>query len=83
VKQFDLLVSEQLKTMDQLLDLQTELERYKSLEYLREQERDEESLRELRVEIQKRQQELQLLHQTFEQQTKQVIESFQQEKSYT
>lgn len=83
MKQFDLLVSEQLKTMDQLLDLQMELERYKNLEYLREQERDEESLRELRVEIQKRQQELYLLHQTFEQQTKQVIESFQQEKSYT
>lgn len=69
--------------MDQLLDLQMELERYKNLEYLREQERDEESLRELRAEIQKRQQELYLLHQTFEQQTKQVIESFQQEKSYT
>lgn len=83
MKQFDLLVSEQLKTMDQLLDLQMELERYKNLEYLREQERDEESLRELRAEIQKRQQELYLLHQTFEQQTKQVIESFQQEKSYT
>ncbi len=83
MKQFDLLVSEQLKTMDQLLDLQTELERYKSLEYLREGERDEESLRELRVEIQKRQQELHQLHLIFEQQTKQVIESFQQEKSYT
>ena len=83
MKQFDLLVSEQLKTMDQLLNLQTELERYKSLKYLRERERDEESLRELRVEIQKRQQELHLLHQTFEQQTKQVIESFQQERSYT
>lgn len=75
--EFDRLVGTQLKTMDRLLDLQMELERYQHLEpNLTEVTQQEE----LQRQIEKVQQELHSMQGVFEQQTKQIIASFQKGK---
>jgi predicted amino acid-binding ACT domain protein len=78
MKEFDQLVGTQLKTMDQLLDLQTELERYQAIQRSLKEKGEQE---EIQKQIQRTQQALRGMQELFEQQTKQIIDFFQKEKS--
>ncbi|WP_028399857.1 YgaB family protein [Ectobacillus panaciterrae] len=77
MSEFDRLVGTQLKTMDQLLDLQTKLERYQMMQ---RSLKDGAEHQEIQERIQQTQQELRGVQEMFEQQTKQIIDSFQKEK---
>ncbi|ENQ3107673.1 protein of unknown function [Bacillus sp. 491mf] len=77
MKQFDELVGEQLRTMDELLKLQVHLERYQHLEM---NEQDAKELHFIRQEIQRTGRTLKSLQLKFEQQTTAVIHAFENEK---
>ncbi|UOY91815.1 stress-induced protein [Ectobacillus sp. JY-23] len=72
MNEFDRLVEAQLKTMDQLLDLQTTLERYQTA--LRTGEDVAEKISDTK-------QQLQGIQELFEIQTKQIIESFERDQA--
>ncbi|MDG4657216.1 YgaB family protein [Ectobacillus antri] len=72
MNEFDRLVEAQLKTMDQLLDLQTTLERYQIAFRTGE---------DVAEKILDTKQQLQGIQELFEIQTKQIIESFERDQA--
>lgn len=80
MNQFDLLVGEQLKTMDKLLFLQSEIERCQEIERELETLQHETGLGSLREEIQSMKRELHQIQEIFEQQTEEIIKSYQHQK---
>lgn len=77
---FDKLVGEQLETMDELLKLQAHLEKYQQIEMSERDTCDKKELHFIRQEIYRTELALKLLHERFEQQTNNVIQSFETEK---
>jgi len=78
MNRFDDLVSEQLKTMDKLLFIQSEIERCQKLEAeLQELEKETELLA-IKAEINNMKLELQQIHKIFEEQTEEVVRTYQQ-----
>jgi short-subunit dehydrogenase involved in D-alanine esterification of teichoic acids len=75
--QFNELVSTQLKTMDKLLYLQSELERCQQIEKQLITLRQNTELEEIREEIDRMKTELKDIHRIFEEQTEEVIRSYQ------
>jgi len=82
VKEFNRLVTEQMKTMDRLLFLQGELERCQEVEIQLNDLQQENKLESVQFEITKMKEELKEIQQMFEIQTEKVIQ-FYQEKEVT
>lgn len=78
---FDNLVGEQLKTMDELLKLQTHLEHYQQIANSKCEEVDAKELHFIRQEILKTELALKTLQEKFERQTTAVIQSFENERT--
>jgi YgaB-like protein len=76
--QFNELVSMQMKTMDKLLYLQSELERCQHIEQQLVTLRQNTELIEIREEIDRMKEELKDIHRIFEEQTDEVIRSYQE-----
>ncbi|MBD8071208.1 YgaB family protein [Bacillus sp. PS06] len=74
---FEELVSEQLKTMDKLLFIQSEIERCQELEEELQALERETELQSIQEEIMKMKIELKVIHQMFERQTEEVVKSYQ------
>ncbi|MCS0542564.1 hypothetical protein NXY55_21565 [Aeromonas veronii] len=74
---FNALVSEQLKTMDKLLFIQSEIERCQELEKQILELQKETELQPIQEEIKRMQDELTQIHDLFQQQTEEVIRSYQ------
>ncbi|MGJ7918932.1 YgaB family protein [Neobacillus sp. LXY-4] len=74
---FNRLVSEQMKTMDKLLELQSELERCQEIEQELLKLQEETKLEDVQSEIIRMKKELKEIHQVFEEQTEEVIRSYQ------
>ncbi len=74
---FDDLVGEQLKTMDKLLFIQSEIERCQELEKQILELQKETELQSIQDEISRMQEELVQIHDLFQQQTEEVIRSYQ------
>ncbi|MDQ0273607.1 YgaB family protein [Cytobacillus purgationiresistens] len=77
MKKFDLLVEEQMKTMEQLLFLQSELERCEEIEVQLMSLQEGTELESVQYEIIRMKDELKEIHQLFENQTEAVIASYQ------
>ncbi|MEH7884768.1 YgaB family protein [Bacillus sp. JJ1609] len=75
---FNELVSTQMQTMEKLLYLQSELERCQEIEKQLDALKQNAELEELRVEIDRKKQELHEIHRMFEKQTEEVIHTYQQ-----
>ncbi|WP_453991053.1 YgaB family protein [Bacillus nitroreducens] len=73
---FNDLVGEQLKTMDKLLFIQSEIERCQELEKQILELQKETELKTLKEEIKQMQEELAQIHDLFQQQTEEVIRSY-------
>ncbi|KUP09703.1 hypothetical protein Q73_02150 [Bacillus coahuilensis m2-6] len=80
MERFTFLVGEQLKTMDQLLFLQSEIERCQDIQRELEEMEQEAELESLLIEIKRKKEELRQIQRQFEYQTEAVIESYQNEK---
>ncbi|MBT2758637.1 YgaB family protein [Mesobacillus foraminis] len=76
--QFNELVSTQMKTMDKLLYLQSELERCQQIEKQLITLRQNAELEEVREEIDRMKDELKDIHRVFEEQTEEVIRTYQE-----
>ncbi len=76
--QFNELVSTQLKTMEKLLYLQSELERCQEIEQELIKLRQDAQLDELREELDRMKAELKEIHRVFEQQTEEVIKTYEE-----
>ncbi|HZG71473.1 MAG TPA: YgaB family protein [Chondromyces sp.] len=76
---FNFLVSEQMRTMDKLLFLQSEIERCQQVERELTELHDLTKLECVREEILKMRTELREIQQTFERQTNEVIQVYQQQ----
>jgi cell shape-determining protein MreC len=74
---FERLVNEQLKTMEQLLFLQSEIERCQEIKKQLIELQQEAKLQSIQEEIQQMKQQLKEIQQTFEKQTEEVILSYQ------
>ncbi|WP_246943067.1 YgaB family protein [Bacillus pinisoli] len=84
MSRFDLLVREQLQTMDKLLFIQSELERCQELERELKDLQNKTEMQSLKEEIQKMKAELKEIQHTFERQTEEVITAYKhQETSLT
>jgi anion-transporting ArsA/GET3 family ATPase len=85
MNQFNHLVSEQMKTMEKLLYLQAELERCQEIEEELRILQQETELDSVLFEINRMKEELKDIQQIFENQTEEVIRSYQQmdEKVYS
>ena len=80
MEEFNRLITEQMKTMDKLLFLQSELERCQDIEIqLKKLEQDNE-LESVQMELSKMKDELKELQKMFEMQTEDVIRSYQEAK---
>ncbi|RAK15544.1 YgaB-like protein [Anoxybacillus vitaminiphilus] len=77
MEQFERLVREQLKTMDQLLFLQEELERCQAIEEELIKLQNKTKLRSIQDEISAMKKQLREIQQIFEKQTEEVIQSYQ------
>lgn len=77
MEEFDLLVGKQLKTMDKLLFLQSELERCQQIEEELIQIQNETTITSLQVEILQKKEELKRIQHEFETQTEALIYTFQ------
>lgn len=77
MEDFNRLVSEQMKTMDKLLYLQSELERCQEIEQELKNSQEETKLGNVQSEIIRMKNELKEIHQVFEKQTEEVIRSYQ------
>ncbi|MEH7443235.1 YgaB family protein [Heyndrickxia sp. MSNUG] len=75
---FNELVSTQMQTMEKLLYLQSELERCQEIEKQLDALKQNAELEELRVEIDRKKQELKEIHRMFEKQTEEVIHTYQE-----
>ncbi|WP_066298888.1 YgaB family protein [Bacillus sp. FJAT-29937] len=80
MKNFNHLVSEQMQTMEKLLFLQSELERCEEIEEELNALQEETELESLQIEIANLRKELKDIHQLFETQTEEVIQSYQDMK---
>ncbi|MBL5768803.1 YgaB family protein [Heyndrickxia sporothermodurans] len=83
MKVFNELIMDQMKTMDQLLDLQSEIERCQDLEQELIKLQEEAKLDSLKNEIKLMKKELDTIHKTFEEQTDNVIRQYQKLKILT
>jgi vacuolar-type H+-ATPase catalytic subunit A/Vma1 len=77
VELFERLVNEQLKTMDRLLFLQSEIERCQEIEKQLVELQQEAKLQSIQEEIQQMKRQLREIQQTFEKQTEEVILTYQ------
>jgi hypothetical protein len=77
MNEFNRLVSEQMKTMDRLLFLQSELERCQEIEMELRAIQLETELESVQLEIANMKKDLKEIQQMFEQQTEDVIRSYQ------
>lgn len=77
MNQFNHLVSEQMKTMEKLLYLQSELERCQEIEEELKILQQETELDSVQFEIERMKTELKEIQQVFEKQTEEVIRSYQ------
>jgi len=75
---FNELVSTQMQTMEKLLYLQSELERCQEIEKQLDALKQNAELEELRMEIDRKKQELKEIHRMFEKQTEEVIHTYQE-----
>jgi hypothetical protein len=80
VEEFNRLVTEQMKTMDKLLFLQSELERCQDIEIQLGKLEQENELESVHLELAKMKDELKELQKMFELQTEDVIRSYQEMK---
>lgn len=78
MKEFNRLVTEQMKTMDRLLFLQGEVERCQEIEEQLAVLQQESKLESVQQEISKMKEELKEIQQIFEQQTEEVIRSYKE-----
>ncbi|WP_071458750.1 YgaB family protein [Bacillus massilinigeriensis] len=76
--QFNDLVSVQMRTMEKLIYLQSEIERCQQVEEQLLALREEAKLEEVRTDIDKMKAELLDIHRQFEEQTDEVIRSYQE-----
>ena len=74
---FDLLVGQQLETMDQLLFLQSEIERCQEIELELQRLQEETQLKSVREEITSMKIQLREIQKTFEEQTAEIIKTYQ------
>ena len=77
MESFDIAVSKQLKTMDELLFLQSEIERCQQIEKELIQLKNEQKLESIQQEIDRMNTELKEIQHIFEQQTEEAIQSYQ------
>ncbi|WP_442598929.1 YgaB family protein [Neobacillus sp. D3-1R] len=77
MNQFNRLVSEQMKTMEKLLFIQAELERCQEIEEELKALQQETELESVQYEINRMKEELKQIQQVFENQTEEVIRSYQ------
>lgn len=77
MENFNSLVSEQMKTMEKLLYLQSELERCQEIEEELKAIQQETELECVQYEIARMKEELKQIHRIFEEQTEEVIRSYQ------
>ncbi len=80
MEEFNRLVTEQMKTMDKLLFLQSELERCQDIEIQLGKLEQENELESVHLELAKMKDELKELQKMFELQTEDVIRSYQEMK---
>ncbi|KAA9031121.1 YgaB family protein [Niallia endozanthoxylica] len=78
MKEFNRLVTEQMKTMDRLLFLQSELERCQEIEEQLKEIQLGTRLESVQSDIKKMEEELKEIQRIFEQQTEEVIRSYQE-----
>lgn len=74
---FDLLVGQQLETMDQLLFLQSEIERCQEIELELQRLQEQAQLKSVREEITSMKIQLREIQRTFEEQTAEIIKTYQ------
>lgn len=77
MENFNSLISEQMKTMEKLLYLQSELERCQEIEEELKAIQQETELESVQYEIARMKEELKQIHRIFEEQTEEVIRSYQ------
>ncbi|MBT2640741.1 MULTISPECIES: YgaB family protein [Bacillaceae] len=75
---FNELVSTQMQTMEKLLYLQSELERCQEIEKQLDALKQSAELEDLRMEIDRKKQDLKEIHRMFEKQTEEVIHTYQE-----
>lgn len=75
---FNRLVSEQMETMEKLLFLQSEIERCQGIEKELKELQHEVRLESIQDEIERKKKELREIHQVFEKQTEELIQSYQE-----
>ena len=78
MEEFNRLITEQMKTMDKLLFLQSELERCEDIEIQLKKLEQENELESVHRELSKMKDELKELQKMFETQTEDVIRSYQE-----
>ncbi|MFD0050600.1 YgaB family protein [Actinomycetes bacterium NPDC127524] len=78
MKEFDRLINEQLKTMEKLLFIQSEIERCQEIEQQLRALQEMTELDCIQDEILRMKQELSAIHEMFEQQTEEVIRYYQE-----
>ena len=78
MEEFNRLITEQMKTMDKLLFLQSELERCEDIEIQLKRLEQENELESVHMELSKMKDELKELQKMFEMQTEDVIRSYQE-----
>ena len=78
LQEFNRLVAEQMKTMDRLLFLQTELERCGEIESQLQELQQTSKAENVQLEISKMKEELKDIQKKFELQTEEVIRSYQE-----
>ncbi|MGE8207586.1 YgaB family protein [Heyndrickxia sp. NPDC080065] len=83
MKQFNELIQGQMQTMEQMLNLQTEIERCQELEQELIEHQEKEKLESLKSEISQMKKELNKIHKIFESQTDDVIRQYQEFKVST
>ncbi|MDQ0231749.1 YgaB family protein [Metabacillus malikii] len=80
---FEQLVGEQLKTMDKLLYLQSEIERCQTIKNELDELQDIAKVRSIQEEITQKKIELSHIQKMFEEQTEEVIRSYEKQKFET
>jgi hypothetical protein len=78
MENFNRLVSEQMRTMEKLLFLQSELERCQEIEEELLQIQNGTELESVQLEVKRMKEELKEIQKTFEKQTEEVISSYRQ-----